>query len=196
MPVATLPKYPNVRAKAVALINRSVRHVRFITEEMVADDLSVHDWHRQMVDEVKMLHGAMMIAAKGGVDLDDLELSQLNAIVADQLDYLNDFAVDLSDGRVEMNGQVVSRALMYVRAAWSTFEHGMKERVVEGVGRHDRQAKWERRVLSDAEHCDGCVREAKRGWRRVGSLTPIGGLECLTNCKCHFEYSDSDRKPR
>ena len=189
--VSMMPKYQSVRDKARALINRSQRHIRFITEEMAGDDLSIESWHRKMVDEIKMLHGALMIAAKGGGSLDDLDMAALEVTVRDQVGYLDDFAVDLSNGSIPMDGRVVSRALMYANAAWATFEERMGERMVD----HKREAKWERRMLSDAEHCEDCVKESKRGWRRIGQLAPIGTLQCLTNCKCHFEYSDQERRP-
>jgi len=46
----------------------------------------------------------------------------------------------------------------------------------------------ERSVLGIADHCDGCLAEAGKGWRPIGTLLPIGGRDCKARCRCHFEY--------
>ena len=57
--------------------------------------------------------------------------------------------------------------------------------------------KWERRILGADDHkCPECIALARKGWRKYGTLTPIGDTVCKTNCKCRFEYSDSSTKPQ
>jgi predicted ArsR family transcriptional regulator len=93
-------------------------------------------------------------------------------------------AVDIASGSQPLNGSFLARAAMYARSGRGTFWAVRKTRsALDG-------ATMERRVLGVAEHCDECAEEASRGWVPIGTLTPIGGLRCLTNCKCQFEYSN------
>ncbi|HEY6021351.1 MAG TPA: hypothetical protein VIY48_16040, partial [Candidatus Paceibacterota bacterium] len=51
----------------------------------------------------------------------------------------------------------------------------------------------ERRVLEPgADHCEGCEEQAAQGWQPIGTLDPIGDEECMTRCKCEFEYRRLD----
>jgi hypothetical protein len=59
----------------------------------------------------------------------------------------------------------------------------------------DRGYDEESNLLAPAEHCEGqgsCVEQTTRGWVPVGSLIPIGGRLCVTNCKCQIRYRNSE----
>ena len=42
--------------------------------------------------------------------------------------------------------------------------------------------------LTIAEHCQGCVDEADRGWVPISTIVPIGQRTCKMNDRCFLEF--------
>lgn len=48
-------------------------------------------------------------------------------------------------------------------------------------------AMYERSIRHAQDSCNGCIREAARGWVPAGTLVPVGLRDCGNSCKCTDE---------
>ncbi|MCW5941996.1 MAG: hypothetical protein KIS66_07175 [Fimbriimonadaceae bacterium] len=111
---------------------------------------------------------------------------RLSAIPKEQYRYLRSFSADVALGIVPRTSAIRARARLYAESARRThFE--TERRLMAGRGYVE-----ERSVLGIADHCDGCLEEAGKGWRPIGTLSPIGGRDCKARCRCHFVYRKAD----
>ncbi len=107
----------------------------------------------------------------------------IEAHLLSELGYLDAFADDLAAGRIPRDGRFSRRAMLYGAAGWGLY---MTLRGREAARRGYGEA---RNVLDPgAEHCAECVGETDKDWQPIGGLIPIGGRQCRSNCRCHFEY--------
>ena len=136
-----------------------------------------------MEQQIRTTHAATAAAAKGGWDrMSKSDWGWVGSQVKKQYQYLDKFIRDVESGKMKLNGMVNVRAKMYAYAGRGTYEE-MRGRMMKVRGK-----KEERRVLGVAEHCNGCIAEAARGWQPIGTLAPIGSQECRTHCQCHKIY--------
>jgi hypothetical protein len=144
------------------------------------------EWERRMRLEVKSIHIYSALAAKGGrAQLDNRDLGRIGAAVTRQYKYLSRFTQEIVAGKA---GNIVGRARLYAQAG-----RGTHEKVRQSEMRR-RGFDEERNILAPAEHCEGdgsCVEQTGKGWVPVGTLVPIGGRLCVTNCRCQLTYRNS-----
>ena len=103
------------------------------------------------------------------------------------MQYLDRFTNDLREKAKRgepMSPKDIRRAGMYADSARSTAEQSLRSFISEEFG----DLSEESRELGVAEHCDGCVEEAAKGWQPIGTLKPIGSLECGNHCHCKFVF--------
>lgn len=106
--------------------------------------------------------------------------------VEEQLSYL---AAYVSDVYKVIVGVQPGRSAMYANSL------RVLESQLLGLRAKQDGARWERRVLGkEGTSCSECVELARKGWRKFGSLPPIGSTPCKSNCGCRFEYSYSTKK--
>lgn len=173
-----------VNAKIRDIINIGEENVKLLTQQLIRMEITPAQWQAAMVDEIKQLHASATMAAVGGEDQATLQYwREAKQRLADQLQRLNNFAAQLEDGSQPLTGQVINRARMYARAARATYEN-LRHELFQQNG-----YLWESWQLGDAEHCDGCIEQAGKGWVEIGNLPEIGSQDCLTNCQCSIEYS-------
>lgn len=111
----------------------------------------------------------------------------VKAFIKEQNEYLENYIRNVRDGQ---DFPLPSRSSMYAAALRKLSEHLVREKA-KSMG-----ARWERRVLGAVDHhCSECLAEARRGWQRIGTLAPIGTLQCLVNCGCSMEYGFG-KKPK
>lgn len=95
-----------------------------------------------------------------------------------QAAYFNQYMRQVEDGTHELKP---NRIRMYGTATYTVFEN-VDRMITQGF------VTAERRFLGFAEHCQDCINEAAKKWQLPGTLREIGDSQCLSNCRCHFEY--------
>ena len=169
------------------VITASQGNVEGITQALMDGNITVAEWQTAMAREIKIMHTASTAAAKGGwAQMAQADWGKTGSLIKRQYEYLNSFAADIASGKQPLNGRVMQRARLYAQASRGSYEE-MRRREFSNHGYIE-----ERRVLTAAEHCNGCIEQAKRGWQPIGTLDPIGAEECRTNCQCEFEYRTSE----
>lgn len=154
-----------------------------VSESLVRGEVSLSEWETRMRGLVKEAHAVAYATAKGGWSrMTQADYGRLGSIVKEQYRYLRSFSADVALGTVPRTSAIRARARLYAESARRThFE--TERRLMAGRGYVE-----ERSVLGIADHCDGCLEEAGKGWRPIGVLLPIGGRDCKARCRCHFEY--------
>jgi hypothetical protein len=163
----------------------SAINMNTLSQQLVNGELSLADWQRGMMQQVKLSHTAAAASANGGfAQMTQSDWGFAGSLIRKQYDYLNNFAGQIANGEQGLNGQVIVRADLYGQAARGTFE-AQRQRLEVSNGMEE-----ERRILEikDGANCEGCIEQAELGWQPIGTLDPIGAEECLTNCRCEFEY--------
>jgi hypothetical protein len=163
----------------------SAINMNTLSQQLVNGEVSLADWQRGMMQQVKLSHTAAAASANGGfAQMTQSDWGFAGSLIRKQYDYLNNFAGQIANGEQGLNGQVIVRADLYGQAARGTFE-AQRQRLEVSNGMEE-----ERRILEikDGANCEGCIEQAELGWQPIGTLDPIGAEECLTNCRCEFEY--------
>lgn len=127
------------------------------------------------------LAGALALLGPEMLEADAREIHSVQ--VAEQLKYLAGFQKAVHEGEQKPDGSLPNRAGLYGHATWSVGQN-----TARGVASSVEAIGEERRVLGGRDHCEGCKREAAKGWQPKGKLAPIGTQECRVNCRCSFQY--------
>lgn len=139
-------------------------------------------WAVEMKTTMKSMHLYSGAAAKGGwAQLTNAELGKIGAQLKDQYKYLDKFSAQLRTG-LPLDGRFLSRVELYAEASRGTYM-AIEEREMELLGREEY-----RNLLGAADHCDDCLDQTARGWVKIGELIEVGDRQCLSRCRCVFEY--------
>lgn len=162
------------------------REVHRLAARLKRGDITLADWQRTMMRQIKDVHLTSAAVARGGFEqLTPADLGRVGQIVRGEYAYLDGFARDLVTGRQPFDGNFPRRAAMYVDAGSKTFSAEMHAIATEGG------FDEERSYTSDADHCPGCIRERDREWVARGALVPIGERDCRASCRCHIVFRRS-----
>jgi len=154
------------------------------SERLVAGKITREEWYEVVLDEIANEHTAFAAVAAGGFDqMGPGDWNRLAVILADQDDYLQNFAADIEAGLVS-EAQLLARAALYAEAGFSTFENLLRQVEIDS----GEPTEEVRRDVGDASECETCVWAASQGWQPIGTLPDIGDSECAVNCRCFFEY--------
>lgn len=164
-------------------LNGSAERVRSMTRELVEGHRTLASWEAAVRAEIRDAHLAMASASVGGWKrMGSFEFGHVGAKLREQYRYLSAFARGIADGSVRLSLGLMARAALYIQAARGT--HAALEQSKMAL-----RGRFEyRSMLGVAEHCDGCLAEAAKEWRPLGTLLPIGARDCRANCRCWFEY--------
>lgn len=171
------------------------RDIRALTDRLASGKITPAEWQDGMGRELRQMHLQARMLAVGGKDrMTQRHYGSVGGLIRADTDRLARFGQAVAKGELSM-AQVHARAQLYAQAnIRRDYERG---RV---MSLRDEGYELERRVLLDsADHCKGCVAEAKLNWQPIGSLAPIGGHECRANDMCHKEHRYSKEeatKPR
>lgn len=172
-----------VRGAVDAIIDAQTVKMRALAEQLVAGQLALADWQVQSAALLKTLHVSLGLAANGGLATTSAaDLGYLASQIKQQYSFLRSFALEIRRGTQPLDGTLVSRAALYTQAGREIYQN-----VVARAARNG-GAQEERSVLGPADHCPGCLAEAKKGWQPIGALIPIGQRQCKANDRCYFEY--------
>lgn len=173
----------SVRQALDSVLRVSADNTRALGQQLVDGSLSVAEWQRAMAAEMKQAHLVAAVSAKGGwQQMSQADFGWVGQRLRQQYGYLQRFADQVAGGEAPLNGVTVTRSQLYGEAARGT-NREMERRMARQGGQ-----TWERNVLGDADHCDGCLEETSRGRVGIGELVPVGERDCLGRCKCHLEY--------
>lgn len=158
-----------------------------LARKLISGEITLTQWQIEMRAFIKTIHReAALVAAGGPQNMTAVLWGYEGYLVKLQYQYLDKFASDiLANPQAWLNGRLLVRMNLYKQAEWGTFEQMVRFiKKMEG---------WteERRVLGVADHCAGCLEQARLGWRPINTLAPIGSQQCSTNCHCVYIY----RKP-
>lgn len=170
------------RALERALVNAKLE-MRGLSQSLAAREISIATWQLGMAEGLRATHLYAAAIARGGfAQLTAEDYGRVGTLLRSRFLFLNRFAGQLEDGLL-LDGRFLQRAGMYIDAARTAFQHAERAEMQENQGMTE-----ERNVLSDAEHCDGCLDATDEGWVPIGELPDIGARDCLTNCQCEIEY--------
>lgn len=172
-----------VREALDRALARSMIEARRLSRTLQNGETATLDWERRMRDVISDVHLYAAAAAKGGwAELTASDYGRVGQILREQYTYLNRFASEIDSGAQRLDGRFLRRVELYLQSGRRTY-HLVERREEEARGMTE-----ERSVLHPADHCDECVLEEALGWSPIGTLTPIGERQCLTNCRCSIEY--------
>jgi len=174
----------NVRDVLESVMEQSALNMNAISQQLIDGNISLASWQSSMMREIKLAHTAAAASANGGwAQMTQSDWGFAGRLIRTQYEHLEKFANQIANGEQALNGQILTRADMYGQAARGTYE-AQRQRLEVANGMEE-----ERRILEkDGANCQGCLEQAELGWQPVGTLDPIGAEECLTNCRCEFEF--------
>jgi hypothetical protein len=165
------------------MIIRHERILRDIGGQLIDGAIGLPTWERSTQQALRPLHLATTATLIGGfAALTSDHVLALELAIAAQWVYLRRFRQQIASAEQLLDGTLLARMVMYARAAYGVAQQTQRQ------GARAQGTTEERRMLSAAEHCGTCLDEAAKGWQPAGVLRAIGDSECLTNCRCHFEY--------
>jgi hypothetical protein len=154
-------------------------------QTLVDGKITLVQFQVEMEGHIKRAH--TVAGAAGGGGWKNLSVSQwgrVGRLIRTEYDFFRSFIRGIESGDTALDGRIVTRARMYITAAFGTFEEILRTAAqIAGFG-------LERRVLMQgAKHCSPCRVYAQLGWQPAFTLPAIGeACDCLSNCLCHFEF--------
>jgi hypothetical protein len=165
------------------IIDAQILTLGLLGDRLRIGDIGLHDWQIGMANGIRLIHTLAAALAVGGfIRLDVETIRATEALVAQQLDYLAAFSVQIQIGDQPLNGTFMRRIAMYAEAGLGAAQE-IRRGLAIRLGYDE-----ERRVLGEADHCRDCVRAARLGWQPIGTLPRIGASVCKTNCRCRFQF--------
>lgn len=173
----------NVRADLDKYIDAKNANLDALANQLRNREISLADWQLQMRNEMRNMHNAAAMVAKGGrAQMTQADWGRVGRELRNQYAYLDKWAADIASGKAPLDGRLAYRARLYGQASRKTYE---QERRAIAAEKGNTQ---ERRILHAAESCDDCIEYAALGWQPIGSLPAIGDSQCRSNCKCTTEF--------
>lgn len=154
--------------------------------------ISPKDWNTLMRQHIKDETIRQYITAIGGrQNMNQSDWGKIGAMVKEQYGYFDGFYKLVQGGNLT-EGQVRSRARMYINSAREAFEKATQKVAIKWGAD---EVRWVRDLT--VENCPGCADYSALGWVKIkddkfkGNYPGSGGTVCLTSCHCHLEYRNS-----
>lgn len=178
------------QARITSLLNRQTtitqREMNAVSQQLMEGKIDLNDWRMEMREHLRTIHSAQAAAANGGFDrMTQADWGRVGGKLRYQYERLDLMASQIQYGAQPLDGRMMQRVRMYAQSGHATYEETRRD------AERERGMSLERRVLGAAEHCDDCVEYSAEGWQPLGTLPRIGDSVCMTNCKCHFEFSEN-----
>lgn len=162
-----------------------------LAEQLKSGSIALSDWEGSMRDLIRSELIVAMELAKGGRQfVSQSDWGFVGTQAKEQYAKLAQFAQDIQgDPAHWLNGRRMNqRADLYGQLGYAKLEEDLK-REAEKAGFTEQRNILEAR---DEGNCDGCLAETARDWHAIGTGTPIGERNCVTNDRCHYEYRKPD----
>lgn len=161
------------------------REVNALTRQLAEGTLDIASWQTQMGAALKQSKLAAAALARGGVDqMTQADFGRVGQQCRVGYEALQNFAQQLANGDIPLDGRVPRRAELYVTDA-----NGMYDRQMRAV-MAERGMTEARNVLSASESCDGCIAASDLGWTAVENIPPVGSRDCVSRCRCVLEFRE------
>lgn len=171
-----------VRADLDGYIANKATRFDALANQLRNREISLADWQLQMRNEMRAMHNAAAMVAKGGREqMTHADWGRTGRELRFQYGKLDDWAAQIASGEAPMDGRLAQRAKLYGQAARGTYEQERRAMAA------DKGNDEEMRILHAKESCKGCISFAGY-WAPIGDLPKIGSQDCTTNCLCTFEY--------
>lgn len=184
--------YLTVKNDVIRYANAVKKQQRRITQNLIAESITGADWYEQTLALTKQSHRAVFMVAEDP-RADFLQQGIIDRWIVNTIPIfltLNRVAVELGEGRRELNGRLLLVSDALAENAIGSFEnYRLSYALSHGVRRG-------RRRLQGGESCHdsgdrkGCVELASKGYQPIWAVTPIGQAACYHKCRCILEYRD------
>lgn len=174
----------HVRAEIDAFLDKVEVRTQGATQLLVDGRVSLPDWQAQMAQELKDIHIANAVIARGGWEqMTPTDWGRVGHILRDEYRELQTMAVKLERGEISLE-RAMRGSEWLTRAARGTYEE------VHRYAARDAGLVYERSILEPgANHCNDCEDAAAMGWQPVGLIQSIGDRVCGNNCRCELQQS-------
>lgn len=163
--------------------------MRSLGQQLRDEEITQAEWFAQMNALIAASH-----LAAGLIQTERDPSAAMEDEIQDEIDvqqsFLEKFNDEITAGTVSA-GIIVSRSQQYGNAPTRTFFNlSLVQAREDGFDEY-------KSVLGAADHCKpssraGCPEEQARGFVPLGELTPIGARTCLSNCRCHYVFRNSE----
>lgn len=171
------------------LNDKGSKAIQSKTTKLIEGKIELNMWLNSIAKTLKTQHIQQYLLGRGGeAMLVDDDYDRIADRVKNEFKYLKGFAQAIKDGKLS-DAQIRARMQLYIGATDQTRKLAQRQGHI--VAGHDE----ERRVLAQVKHCPSCLSHTAKGWQPIGTLPPIGtDCECLSNCRCSFEYRRTSGK--
>lgn len=168
-----------VRAQLDKVLDGLTRETRELGEKLIKGEVTVNDWYLQMTQNIKSTHLIGAATERGGwANMTYADFGRVGRIVRDERVFLDNFKAELEAG-LPRDGRLLVRQQLYIQKGRETYY-----RFVDQTSAANTFVEEARELSFGAKHCNCCLSEAAKGWQPLGTLTPIGGCDCRSNCRC------------
>lgn len=181
--------YHSIKLDVNRFANNICMSQRQIAQLLISEQISAQEWYNGTVRTMKYSFRAVADIARGRTSqMSIAEEREFNRIAEEEISRFNLYAEQVAGGRVPLDGRILNAVCSLGKRLNRIFENW---RLFQARQQGFVQA---RRRLTVAEHCrdtehrHGCVELARRGWRPIWDITPIGGATCWDGCLCEMEY--------
>lgn len=167
-----------------SVIDQSALNMNALSLQLQNGEISIASWQSSMMQEIKISHLASTTAANGGwAQMTQADWGFAGSQIKEQYRYLNNFAQQIANGEQPLDGRFMVRTDLYGDASRDSYE-AQRFRLMEQSGFEEEL--WE--LDPSADHCDGCLEQAGKGWVPLGELDNIGDEDCQVRCRCTKRY--------
>jgi hypothetical protein len=162
--------------------------VRSLTQDLVDGKLNLPAWQISMSEAIKASRLDAAMAAAGGKEMMTNSLyGRVGVEIREELKYLKNFALDIANEKISLDGRAVARSEMYIEGATNYYENQVTERErAAGV------TMAQRFLEEGSEHCDDCLNAANDEPVAIDEIIAIGDSSCGARCNCYVEYSSDE----
>ncbi len=166
-------------------ISSTERKIQTATKNLIAENLSLGNFQREMIALLKGSHIRSATLGAGGKDgLNNRILGATGRRLRQEYDALKNFVNQIERGELSEK-QIIARAKSYARSAQIAFSTS------ELITRSANGALTAKRELDpDADHCDQCPQYDTNGeFVPIDQIVPLGvACECRARCRCRITY--------
>ncbi len=171
-------------------IDTARQNANAIAENLAEGRISLADYQRLMMEQMKIVNTQSAALAKGGwANMTQGDWGSNGRISRQQYEDLDKYCAGIESGKIklrrldgEINGSFLRTSDQFAQGGVQTYNEVLRrEAKVRGY-------THEQRVLDTAaKHCHCCVDEADH-WEPIGTLSRIGTCTCANNCRCKFIF--------
>jgi len=168
--------------------NNGKIQLKSITDKLINKEITFSQWEIETAYHIKT--SSINLYKLNKPDINERDLGLIGNRLRWQYRDLRRLSIDIRKGKLSEK-QIKARVnLIYQKSTTELTELSKKESHL------DSGFKWEKRMLSVAQHCPDCLIYASLGWQILGTLpNPSEKCACSSGCKCYKIYSSSIQKP-